>query len=147
MQESLRRFLQNRYDDRAMRYIAGFCDLDGDGTPEAIVYLISQNWCGSGGCSTLILSQRAGAWTVITKVSITRPPIRLLKTTSKGWRDLGVWVQGGGIQPGYEALLRFDGSTYPKNPSTPPARPLGGNVAGQVIIPSSQNGTPLFPVP
>src|SRR5258708_5543140 len=60
--ESLRRFLQTLYDDKAAQYIEGFCDLDGDGTPEAIVYLISQNLCGSGGCNTLILSRRADTW-------------------------------------------------------------------------------------
>ena len=42
--------------------------------------------------------------------------------------------QGGGIQPGYEAELRFDGKTYPANPSVPPARPLKGKPEGEMLI-------------
>ena len=53
--ESLKKFLRTRYDDKRARYVAAFRDLNGDGTKEAIVYLISNGWCGSGGCSTLIL--------------------------------------------------------------------------------------------
>src|SRR5262245_44169381 len=29
-------------------------DLDGDGRPDAIVLLRSQDWCGSGGCTMLV---------------------------------------------------------------------------------------------
>jgi len=29
-----------------------------------------------------------------------------------------------GIQPGYEAVISFDGTNYPGNPSMPPARPV-----------------------
>jgi hypothetical protein len=45
-----------------------------------------------------------------------------------------VWVQGGGIQPGYEAELRFDGNAYPSNPSVIPARPLVNRPHGQIVI-------------
>jgi hypothetical protein len=82
----------------------------------------------------LILVPEGDSWRLLTKVSITRPPIRLLRTVSNGWRNIGVWVQGGGIQPGYEAELRFDGKTYPPNPSMPPARPLADKPEGQTLI-------------
>ncbi len=45
-----------------------------------------------------------------------------------------MWVQGGGIQPGYEAELRFDGNGYPENPSLIPARPLVDRPQGQTVI-------------
>ena len=146
MQDSLRHFLQSILDDKSARYIAGFGDLDGDGKPEALVYVISQGLCGSGGCNTLVLSQVGATWKMIAEISITRLPIRLLKTTSSGWRDLGVWVQGGGIQPGYEAQLRFDGGTYPRNPSVPPAVPLANSVQGEVIVSTSEKPTLLYPL-
>lgn len=95
----------------------------------------------------MILSYVEESWKVITRVSITRPPIRLLKSKSNGWYDLGVWVQGGGIQPGYEAQLRFDGGMYPENPSVPPAKPLGAKLPGTVMIFASQTLTPLYPEP
>jgi|ERR1041385_7529633 hypothetical protein len=116
-------------------YRAAYFDLNGDGIKEVIVYLTHYNWCGSGGCITLILEPTKSSFTVITKMTIVRPPIRVLDTSSHGWRNLTVWVQGGGIQPGYEAELRFDGKKYPSNPSMPPAVPLTGKATGQVILP------------
>jgi hypothetical protein len=62
-----------------------------------------------------------------------------------GWHNLGVWVGGGGIQPGYEAELRFDGKKYPGNPSVPPARKTGKNASGTVVISSTQEEKALFP--
>jgi hypothetical protein len=54
--ESLKGFLKTLDNDRATRYVLAFRDLDTDGTPEAIVYLVGKKWCGSGGCNTLILA-------------------------------------------------------------------------------------------
>ena len=142
-QESLKRVLQSLDDSKSTRYIAAFRDINDDGTPEAIVHLIGRKWCGSGGCNTLILARDGTSWRIVATITITRPPIRVLRDTSNGWHSIGVWVQGGGIQPGYEAELHFDGKTYPRNPSVPPARRLG-KPAGEVVIPSAQDGTPLY---
>ncbi len=142
-EESLKRFLQSWDNDKRTRYVAAFRDLNGDGIPEAIVYLLG-NWCGSGGCTTLILTRDAGSWRIVTRITIVQLPIRVLMNTSHGWRSIGVWVQGGGIQPGYEAELRFDGKSYPRNPSVPPARRLTGKAAGEVVIGSAQDATPLY---
>jgi hypothetical protein len=57
--QSLRLFLQKISHNRDTRYVAAFTDLNGDGQPEAIVYLISPEWCGSGGCSMFILQQNS----------------------------------------------------------------------------------------
>jgi len=148
---SLKTFLQTHLEtppsnrDKTTQYFSAFVDLNGDGTPEAIVYLTGQSWCGSGGCRTLILARNRSSWRVVTHITITRPPIRVLSNASNGWRNISVWVQGGGIQPGYEAELRFDGKTYPSNPSVPPARRLTGKAIGEVVIRSSQGGTRLYP--
>src|SRR5436190_1567725 len=112
---------------------------------EAIVYLMGGEWCGSGGCTMLILASEASSFRVVTKITITRPPIRVLSSTSHGWHSIGVWVAGGRIEPAFEAELSFDGKSYPGNPSVPPARRLAAQVAGNVVIPSSQAGMPLFP--
>ena len=134
---SLRRFLHGFDSSLKDRFVAAFTDLNGDGKPEAIVHLTSNEQCGSGGCTTLVLVRDGDSWRVLGNISITRPPIRVLTTKSNGWRNIAVWVQGGGIQPGHEAELRFDGKTYPTNPSVPPARPIIGRAEGQVVIPSS----------
>jgi hypothetical protein len=58
--------------------------------------------------------------------------------------DIGVWVQGGGIQPGYEAVLRFNAHEYPKNPSVPPARRPRGYVKADIVIPVNAKGTAFY---
>src|SRR5438128_5047455 len=145
-QESLKRVLQSLDDSKSTRYIAAFRDINDDGIPEAIVYLIGREWCGSGGCNTLVLARDGTSWRIVATITITRPPIRVLPDTSNGWHSIGVWVQGGGIQTGYEVELRFDGKTYPKNPSVPPARRLEKST-GEIVIPSAENGTPLHDPP
>ncbi|MGD0886563.1 MAG: hypothetical protein ABSA46_17120 [Thermodesulfovibrionales bacterium] len=143
VEESLRHFLQTLDSDKTTRYIAAFRDLNGDGTPEVLVYMLGDSWCGSGGCSLLVLKQNGSSWRIITETTVTQPPIRVLATTYHGWHNIGVWVQGGGVQPGYEAELRFNGRTYPRNPTVPPARRLKENITGEVVIPSKQNAVSL----
>ena len=149
--ESLKTFLQDYLrkpsfgDDKSTRFFAAFVDLHGNGIRDAVVYITGDGWCGSGGCNTLILKPQGNIWKVVTTITITRPPIRVLDAKSYGWRNIGVWVQGGGIQPGYEAELRYDGKTYPRNPSVPPARRLAGKVPEKAVVPSSQEGEPLYP--
>ena len=143
-EESIRKLFRSRDSDKTTRYFAVFRDLNGDGIPEAIAYLIGNQWCGSGGCHLFILQKSGGSWKTVTSMTITNPPIRILDSRSNGWQNLGVWVQGGGIQPGYEAELRFNGKTYPRNPSVPPARRAAKNLAGQVVMRSSDNPRPLW---
>ena len=149
-EDSLRTFLQGYVGDvtdevTATRYSSAFVKLSDDGAQEAIVYLTSDGWCGSGGCTALILAPQGSSYRVITKTTITRLPIRVLASKSHGWHDLGVWVQGGGIRAGYEAKLLFDGKTYPGNPSTPPARRTTGKAPGKVIMSLTTEDKPLYP--
>ena len=143
-EESIRKLFQTRDDDKSTQYLAAFRDLNGDGIPEAIVYLIGRQWCGSGGCPLFILQKRGDSWKTVTSTTITNPPIRVLDRKLNGWHSLGVWVQGGGIQPGYEAELRFNGKTYPRNPSVPPARRAAKNLAGEVVIKDADKPKPLW---
>jgi len=146
-EESLQRFVREYVKDyeKGTRYFRAFVDLDGHGRNAVIVYLVGRDWCGTGGCPTLILAPEASSYRLVGEISITRPPIRVLGATSEGWRDLAVWVEGGGIHPGYEAELRFNGKRYPSNPSMPPARRLTGKVAGEVVISAApiEAGKPL----
>lgn len=131
-------------EDRAARHVSAFADLNGDGRAEAFVYIFGPRNCGSGGCHRSILTRRGGSWQVVTQTSITWRPIRLLATRSNGWRDVGVFVAGGGILPGYEAVLSFDGRTYPENLSVEPARPALPGLQGEVLISSEDEGLPVF---
>jgi hypothetical protein len=120
------------------RYYAAFVDLKDDGTKEVIVYVTGQLSCGSGGCTTLVLAPEGSSYKVVTELTITRPPILVLTTMSQGWHDIAVWMQGGGIQPGYEAELSFNGKTYVgrDEPTLRPSKRLTDRVLpGKVIIP------------
>jgi hypothetical protein len=130
--ESLKTFLQKNLGESyppferegPTRYSSAFVDLKDDGTKDVIVYVSGRGWCGTGGCVMLILAPEGESYRVVTETTITRPPIRVLATKSNGWHDISVLVAGGGIQPGYEAGISFDGKTYPSNPSVLPAHPL-----------------------
>ena len=145
----LRKYLGEPYPpferDGPTQYSSAVVDLRDDGTHEVIVYVSGRGWCGSGGCNMLILAPEGGSYTVITQTTITRLPIRILNTKSHGWHDIAVQVAGGGIE-GFEAILSFDGETYPSNPSVSPARQSAyGKVPGRVVMPSNPKGELLYP--
>ena len=146
--DSLRMFLRDylrglRADEKTAQYFSVVTDLEDDSTKDVIVYFTDRHSCGSGGCTMLILAPLGHSYKVITKITIAWPPVRVLETKSHGWHDLAVRVQGGGIQPGYEAKLSFNGKTYPRNPSMPPATRLVANTAGTVVIPPGVKGKRL----
>jgi hypothetical protein len=139
-EETLRAFLRTQADDKGTRYVAVFRDLNGDGKPEALVYLVGGEWCGSGGCTLFILQKDGGSWKVVSSVSITYPPVEVLSTLSSGWQDLNVHVGGGGARPGV-VTLRFNGKSYRKSPPDPKR---GKNASGEVVIDSWEAAKPLF---
>jgi hypothetical protein len=126
-------------DHRLVRYAVGVADLNDDGKAEALVYPmdasdgVENEFCGSGGCDLYVLSLSRTGYRVVTAISITRPPIRVLPTKTHGRHDLAVFVAGGGIIRGYEARLRFNGRSYPENPTVPPATRLE-SPRGKVVI-------------
>jgi len=134
----LRTYAEN---DQTAKYDVAFVDLNGDGSREAVVYLEGRYLCGSGGCHILVFRYDRSSYRLISDIPITRPPIRLLEGTTNGWRDLSVWVSGGGLS-GHEAILPFDGNSYPTNPSMSPAREMRGSMPGEVLI--SAAGTAVY---
>ncbi|UXA61016.1 hypothetical protein M0D48_19155 [Xanthomonas prunicola] len=92
---------------------------------DAVVYLNGNRYCGSGGCTLLVLaddrsaSSSSPAYRHVSGFITAKIPIVALKTSHHGWRDLGVFVSGGGITEGYTATLMFDGKRYQGNPTLP----------------------------
>ena len=60
----------------------------------------------------LILQPNESTIEVLGRVTIVQLPIRLLPSQNYGHPDIEVSVKGGGILPGYEAVLSFDGKSY-----------------------------------
>src|SRR6185437_3388628 len=80
---ALRQYLQHEFKNDNVDgtvYSAALVDLNGDGKPEAIVYLSGPGWCGSGGCGMLVLTPQGNSYREITSTTITRPPIRVLQS-------------------------------------------------------------------
>jgi hypothetical protein len=144
--EFLKPWAQRGQWDDTTRYYDVLADLNGDGSREAIVFLSGRGWCGSGGCHTLILSYAGSSYRLVADIPATYPPIRVLKVTGKGWRDIGVWTEGGGIEPpGRESSYSFDGSTYVRDAAVRPR----DSADGEIVIPKSaylpENQKLLFP--
>lgn len=83
-------------------------DLNKDGKNEVFVYLNSPYFCGSGGCTVLLLSDKLD---LITKFTVTSPPLFVEPTQKNGWNVISV-------QSGNEwKELVYNAGTYPSNPS------------------------------
>ena len=119
--DDMRAFLLQEYPGAgAIRYAAGWTDLDGDGEDEAILHVVGPYFCGTGGCPTAVLTRAGAMWRKVGDISVSRAPIGVANTQTNGWKDLVVSVSGGGGPSGM-ALLKFDGEAYPSNPTVAPA--------------------------
>jgi hypothetical protein len=119
----------------AVRYHYNKVDLNGDGRPEVLVFIFGPTMCGTSGCDAMVFQSlgRSG-YKLITNFGPARNPIIVIGRRSHGWNDLIMPVAGGGIQPGYYAVLHFDGRTYPENPTIEPAGLLGRRLKGTAYV-------------
>ncbi len=146
--DSLKMFLRDylagsRSDDREpTRYVPAFVDLKDDGIQEVIVYLAGDRWCGSGGCTALILIPKGSSYRVVAKIATMRLPIRVLRTKLNGWHDIGIMVRvwyGEGNVYAREEKLSFNGRSYRTS-----ARRSVEKIPGEVVISETNKGIPLF---
>lgn len=94
-------------------------DLNGDGNKEIFVGLSGPYFCGSGGCSMMLLTNKGDA---ITYFSVTNYPVAVGNTKTNNWNDLIL------MSSGKYHLMKFNGKTYPSNPSVAPAfKTIPGN--------------------
>jgi hypothetical protein len=115
-QAYLRKFIQQSLDtkksvDDSTRFLSASTDLNDDGQPETIVYLIGNGWCGSGGCSAYILGNETGSFKVITRITITHLPIRLLLLRRTG----GMILPSQSQAEVFSKLMRQSSRTTVKN--------------------------------
>lgn len=116
------------------RYRWSRVDLDGDNRPEIVATVLGPMVCGTGGCPLLIFRDAGpGQLELVTQLSLFKEPLIVTEQRHNGWKDLitRVRVDAGS---GYHALLRYDGRSYPTNPSVPPALPLRRPEAGTAYL-------------
>ena len=131
-----------------VRYFGRTVDLGGDGRSEAVVQVAGPNVCGTGGCTTYVLAQdAAGAWSIVSTLSVTQAPVAAANTRTNGWRDLIVAVGGGGGKSGF-AKVTYDGKGYASNPTTVPGPPAAAMPTdAELLVPrfGSLSDGPLLP--
>ncbi|GAB2678492.1 hypothetical protein GCM10027036_35360 [Flavihumibacter cheonanensis] len=102
---------KNLIDSFSRTFVFFEYDLNEDGRKEIFVSHTGPYYCGSGGCNLLLLSPDGK---LITQFTVSRTPVIVLRERSKGWNDLLI------ESAGKLHLLKYDGNSYPSNPSVAP---------------------------
>ncbi|MFN3019103.1 COG3650 family protein [Vibrio coralliilyticus] len=109
-------FKGEKQDPTGTRYRWLTYDLNGDGNKELLAQL---DWCGSGGCTLLIFDNVEQKWQFNSRITLVQTPLNLGTKSHQNWRDLVMFVSGGGAVPN-QHTLQFNGTHYPLNPSVAP---------------------------
>jgi hypothetical protein len=122
-------------------YIYNKADLNGDGTPEIIVYVESSRICRPGGCQLFILQEKKGNYEVLNDLSPSHGAIYVGEQKTSGWNDIIIEVSGAGADGSSGSsgdthciLLRSDGKKYPGDIWKPPAQPLPPGVRAKRFL-------------
>src|SRR5450631_761966 len=141
--KALRNYLRS-YDaeTQTTEFAVALVDLRDDGAKEDVVYLSYNGWCGTGGCTMMILAPEGTFFSVVSKIPAVRLPIRVLITKTNGWHDIGVVGRRSGTEPLYESILSFNGKSYPY---VSDGTELHGKVEGKIVMPATAKSRPLYP--
>ena len=101
----------NVVDSLSRKFIFFEFDLNGDGSKEIFVGLTGPYFCGSGGCTQFILNAQGE---VISRFTVSDYPVVISTDKSNGWFDLFMQSNGN------FHTVKFDGKSYPGNPSILP---------------------------
>ena len=149
LETAIRSIVDLGYDEKNLRYYYNRVDLNNDKKPEVIVFLFGQGMCGTSGCGALLFQKIRDKYKLVTAFEPARNPLIVSQTKTKGWRDLIFYNAGGGIIPGYYSRCRFNGRTYPENPTveqdSPPLKTGVKGVAYVVGEYSSEFGLRMRP--
>ncbi|RZI99822.1 MAG: hypothetical protein EON90_09875 [Brevundimonas sp.] len=100
-------------------YALARIDLNSDGRREAVAYLVDQGFCGTGGCTMVVLTPSGSTDRRIGNTPTTRLPIRLLRSSHNGWRDIQTDVRGYGVA-NEQAIVSYNGHRYLRQDDQPP---------------------------
>lgn len=119
LEEAFSKVYDLKQGEDRINYYYNRIDLNNDNNPETFVYLSGPYVCGTGGCSGLIFQEVQNEYKLVSQFSLVRTPIIISNKATNGWKDIIMYVAGGGITPSYKKL-KFNGETYPSNPSIQP---------------------------
>ena len=95
--------------DGILHYSYAQADLNGDPWPDAVVMLLPPGYCGTGGCTLLLLAGTEDGFKVVDRSALVREPIELSDDWRDGWRTLVVGRGGGGVPYGIALTWFADG--------------------------------------
>jgi hypothetical protein len=98
-------------DSSARKFVFSEIDLNADGQNEIFVGFTGSYFCGSGGCTIMLLDSKGQ---VITQFTVSEYPVIVDNNKTNGWSDLIINSNGN------NHLMKFDGKKYPSNPSVQP---------------------------
>jgi hypothetical protein len=98
-------------DSLSRKFIFFEYDLNDDGAREIFVGLTGPYFCGSGGCTTLLLGAEGA---LITKFTVSERPFVISSEKTNTWKDLIVESNG------RNHILKYGKKGYPSNPSVQP---------------------------
>ena len=124
------------------RFSSASIILDGKSSMK-LVYVFGNMTCGTGGCTALLVMAEGSSYRVVQEFHTVRLPIRVLSTSTNGWRDIAAWRAGGG-EEGYVEIYRYSGSKYQHDPSSSPKRRTWAGLDGD-DLPLREQGRELFP--
>jgi len=102
---------KNFIDGSSKKFIFFEYDLNDDAKKEIFVGLTGSYFCGSGGCTQLILDNQGH---VISTFTVSGYPVIIDNNKTNGWKDLFIYSGS------KNRIVKFDGKTYPPNPSVLP---------------------------
>jgi uncharacterized protein YecT (DUF1311 family) len=113
-----------------------------DMSENVLAYVTGDAYCGSGGCTALLLERDGPSFRIVNRFLIARLPVRVLASTSNGWHDISVGVGGGGMSH-HRVILKYNGKKYPGNPSMAPVASAAAETGSQEL-PLVMRGDVLF---
>jgi hypothetical protein len=102
---------KNLIDEQSRKFKVFEHNINEEPKKEIFVGLTGPYFCGSGGCTVLLLNPEGE---LITKFTVTEYPLLIADTFTMGWKDLILHSQG------KDHLMKFNGKAYPSNPSIQP---------------------------
>lgn len=102
---------KNLLDSNSKKFTYSEYDLNQDGKMETFIGLTGSYFCGSGGCTALLLDNNGK---LLTRFTVARYPFTISSLSTNSWKDLLV------ESAGKQHVLKFNGKTYPSNPSVQP---------------------------
>lgn len=113
---ALHKWMESIAEEQNFTYMYQAFDLNGDGKDEYLCGLRGQFWCGTGGCSFVVVEEKEGGLTLLTRGGPTFSPHFISQETNNGYRSIILDPTQGQTAEGEEYLnypvLIYQDSSY-----------------------------------